>query len=175
MGSLFRREAGRRAFRTAARGQMATKILHDTFYSERLVRFSYCDPAGIVFFPQYFIMFNGLVEDWFNSGMGLDYATYITEHRLGFPVVSLGCEFISPSKIGEKITLGLKLLHIGKSSLKLGMSCHYQGKERVRANLVLVAMDLDKERAVPVPDDLRLLMTRFQKGELHVQSPGEDA
>ena len=50
------------------------RILGDTFYSDMLVRFSHCDPAGIVFYPQYFIMFNGLVEDWFNQGLGLNYA-----------------------------------------------------------------------------------------------------
>ncbi len=30
------------------------------FSRERLIRFSDCDPAGIVFYPQYFVMFNGL-------------------------------------------------------------------------------------------------------------------
>jgi 4-hydroxybenzoyl-CoA thioesterase len=149
---------------------MTTKIINNVFYSERLVRFSYCDPAGIVFFPQYFIMFNGLVEDWFNQGLGLDYANYITEHRLGFPVVSIACDFIAPSRIGEKITLGLKLEHLGKSSLKLAMTCSYKGEERVRATLVLVAMDLDRAKAVPVPDDLRLLMTGFQEGKLDINS-----
>ena len=147
---------------------MTTKIIDNTFYSERLVRFSYCDPAGIVFFPQYFIMFNGLVEDWFNQGLGLDYANYITAHRLGFPVVSLSCDFISPSRIGEKITLGLKLERIGKSSLKLGVTCDYKGEQRVRATLTLVAMDLDKSKAVPVPDDLRSLMTGFRNGNLDI-------
>jgi len=28
------------------------------------IRFSHCDPAGIVYFPHYFDMFNGLIEDW---------------------------------------------------------------------------------------------------------------
>jgi acyl-CoA thioesterase FadM len=36
----------------------------------------------------------------------------------------------------------------------------------VRATLVLVAMDLDKAKAVPVPDDLRVLLTGFQNGKL---------
>lgn len=147
---------------------MTTKVIDDKFCSERLVRFSYCDPAGIVFYPQYFIMFNGLVEDWFNQGLGLDYAKYITERRLGFPVVNLNCDFMAPSRIGERITLGLKLEHLGKSSLKLAVTCSYKGEERVRANLVLVAMDLDKARAVPVPDDLRLLMTGFQSGKFDI-------
>jgi 4-hydroxybenzoyl-CoA thioesterase len=145
---------------------MTTKIIDNCFYSEQLVRFSHCDPAGIVFFPQYFIMFNGLVEDWFNQGLGLDYADYITGHRLGFPVVSLNSEFVSPSRIGERITLGLKLEHLGKSSLKLSITCSYKNEERVRATLVLVAMDLDQAKAVPVPDDLRVLMTGFQNGKL---------
>ncbi|HCE09335.1 MAG TPA: acyl-CoA thioesterase [Oxalobacteraceae bacterium] len=147
---------------------MTTKIIDNIFYSERLVRFSYCDPAGIVFFPQYFIMFNGLVEDWFNQGLGLDYANYITEHRLGFPVVSLNCDFVAPSRIGERITLGLRLEHMGKSSLKLSVTCSYKGEERVRANLVLVAMDLDKAKAIPVPEELRLLMAGFQAGKLDI-------
>lgn len=147
---------------------MTTRIIDNCFYSEQLVRFSHCDPAGIVFFPQYFIMFNGLVEDWFNQGLGLDYATYITEHRLGFPIVNLNCDFLSPSKIGEKITLGLKLEHLGRSSLKLGVTCNYKGQERVRASLVLVAMDLDKAKGVAIPDDLRMLMEGFQNGKLDI-------
>ena len=31
------------------------------------VRFSHCDPAGIVYFPHYFDMFNGLIEDWYTQ------------------------------------------------------------------------------------------------------------
>ncbi|MEO7008669.1 MAG: hypothetical protein ABI156_05925, partial [Caldimonas sp.] len=29
------------------------------FTRSRLIRFSDCDPAGIVFYPQYFVMLNG--------------------------------------------------------------------------------------------------------------------
>ncbi|HJU70421.1 MAG TPA: thioesterase family protein [Paucimonas sp.] len=147
---------------------MTTRVIGNNFYAEQLVRFSHCDPAGIVFFPQYFIMFNGLVEDWFNEGLGMDYANYITARRLGFPIVNLNCDFISPSKIGEKITLGLKLEHLGKSSLKLGVTCSYKGVERVRATMVLVAMDLDQAKGVPIPDDLRSLMSGFQGGKFDI-------
>ncbi len=28
------------------------------------IRFSECDPAGIVFYPQYFVLFNDLLEAW---------------------------------------------------------------------------------------------------------------
>lgn len=146
------------------------RILGDTFYSDMLVRFSHCDPAGIVFYPQYFIMFNGLVEDWFNQGLGLNYAHYITGHRLGFPIVKLECDFTAPSKIGEIITLGLKLQKLGRSSLEIAVDCRHRGESRLAARFVLVAMDLDRQRAQAVPDDLRALMLAFQKGEFDINN-----
>lgn len=145
-----------------------SRIVGDAFYSDRLVRFSYCDPAGIVFYPQYFIMFNGLVEDWFNQGLGVNYAEFITAQRRVFPIVSLSCDFISPSKIGEVITLGLKLEKLGNSSITIAVNCSYKGQERVRARLVLVTMDLDRERAAAIPDELRTLMTGFGQGQLDI-------
>ena len=45
------------------------------------VRFAHCDPAGIVFFPQYLVMFNGLVEDWFTDGLGVPYAELLGPRR----------------------------------------------------------------------------------------------
>ena len=38
-------------------------------FTERTVRFSDGDPAGIVFFPQYLVMLNGVVEEWFDRAL----------------------------------------------------------------------------------------------------------
>jgi len=146
------------------------RILGDAFHSDMLVRFSHCDPAGIVFYPQYFIMFNGLVEDWFNQGLGVNYARYITEHRLGFPIVRLECDFVAPSKIGEIITLGLKLERLGRSSMEIAVDCRHGREERLRARFVLVAMDLERQRAQTVPDDLRALMLAFRQGQFDINN-----
>ncbi len=147
-----------------------SRILGNTFYSDKLVRFSHCDPAGIVFYPQYFIMFNGLVEDWFNEGLCLNYARYITEHRIGFPIVRLECDFVAPSKIGEIITLGLKLERLGRSSIEMTVACSHHREERLRARFILVTMDLEKQRAQAVPDDLRGLMQAFQQGQFDINN-----
>lgn len=146
------------------------RILGNTFHSDMLVRFSHCDPAGIVFYPQYFIMFNGLVEDWFNQGLGVNYARTITEHRLGFPIVKLECDFVAPSKIGEIITLGLRLLRLGRSSMEIAVDCRHGAQARLSARFVLVAMDLERQRAQPVPDDLRALMLAFRNGEFDINN-----
>lgn len=36
------------------------------FETDKLIRFHHCDSAGIVFYPQYFVLFTELVEDCFN-------------------------------------------------------------------------------------------------------------
>ena len=56
------------------------------------VRFSHCDPAGIVYFPHYFDIFNGLIEDWYGQELGYDYAELIMGSKYGFPFVHLDCD-----------------------------------------------------------------------------------
>ena len=51
------------------------------------IRFSHSDPAGIVYYPNYFDMFNSVIEDWFSEALGIDYPTQIGEFRRGFPTV----------------------------------------------------------------------------------------
>ena len=38
-----------------------------SFESQKLVRFQHCDPAGIVFYPQYFVLVHELIEDFARS------------------------------------------------------------------------------------------------------------
>ena len=94
----------------------------------------------------------------------------LTEHRLGFPIVKLECDFIAPSKIGEIITLALKLERLGKSSMAIAVDCRHQKEERLRAKFVLVAMDLDAQRAQPIPENLRELMLAFRQGQLDINN-----
>ena len=37
------------------------------------VRFGSCDPAGIVYTPEYLNLFNGVIEDWYGDALGLPY------------------------------------------------------------------------------------------------------
>ena len=51
------------------------------FEGNKLIRFHHCDPAGIVFYPEYFVLFNELIEDWFNEGLGLDFAKFHSDRQ----------------------------------------------------------------------------------------------
>lgn len=119
------------------------------------IRFSHCDPAGIIFFPQYLVLFNQLVEDWFNEGLGIGYADMIGRRQIGLPIVRLECDFQAVSRMGDEVTLCLSVERVGGKSLTLQLQCHDAGQVRVSARKVLVFTDLNSHRAIPIPADIR--------------------
>lgn len=138
------------------------------FHKERLIRFSHCDPAGIVFFPQYFVMFNELVEDWFNEALGISYADLLGPRRVGLPTVALDTEFRVISRQGDKVQLGLTLERIGRRSLTLELDCRGPGGEmRVAARQTLVSTDLDTHRATALPPDVLAALQRYNGEAAH--------
>lgn len=132
------------------------------FETDKLIRFHHCDPAGIVFYPQYFVLFNELVEDWFNAGLGLDFAAFHAVQRLGVPMAHVECDFLSPSKIGETLRLRLAVRKIGNSSISLGVEARSGDDVRVRATLVVVLASLEAHRPVPIPAEMREKLARFR-------------
>jgi 4-hydroxybenzoyl-CoA thioesterase len=131
------------------------------FETDKLIRFHHCDPAGIVFYPQYFVLFNELVEDWFNAGLGLDFAAFHAVERLGVPMAHIDCDFLSPSKIGETLRLRLAVKKIGTSSLTLAVEARSDGDVRVRATLVVVLASLETHRPVTIPAEMRVKLARY--------------
>jgi 4-hydroxybenzoyl-CoA thioesterase len=133
------------------------------FERELLIRFSHCDPAGIVFFPQYFVMFNNLVEDWVSDGLGFPYAQLLGERRTGLPTVSLQTDFRAISRMGERVMLGLAVKRVGLRSFTLQLQCRLDNELRVQAEQVLVSTSLDTHRAIELPADLRAGLPRFMQ------------
>ncbi|HSE77716.1 MAG TPA: thioesterase family protein [Alphaproteobacteria bacterium] len=125
------------------------------FSRQLRIRFSHSDPAGIVYYPNYFDMFNGLIEDWFSDGLGIDYAKQIVVHRLGLPTVHAACDFFIPSRMGDLLSMTLLVRDVGRSSLKLTIHGHVGAEERLRADLVVVLISLDTNKSTPIPDKLR--------------------
>lgn len=128
------------------------------------VRFSDCDPAGIVFYPQYFVRFNALVEDWFTEGLGISYAELIGPRRVGLPTVSLQTEFKAISRHGDALTLGLSVERLGGASLTLALDGRCGGELRLTLRQVIVTTDLRTHAAIAIPADLRTAIDAFQRG-----------
>ena len=131
------------------------------FQSRHQLRFSHCDPAGILYSPNTFDMINATVEDWFGEALGLSFAEMHIRQRLGFPIVDTHCEFLKPSRIGEQLTLQLSITRLGRASLVLRISGIVAGEERMRARHVVAMISLETLRAVPIPPELRAKMAAY--------------
>ncbi|NMF97914.2 acyl-CoA thioesterase [Aromatoleum toluolicum] len=131
------------------------------FEREVLVRFAHCDPAGIVFYPQYFVLLNGLVEDWLTDGLGTSFADMIMRRRLGIPTVRMDCTFTRPSTLGDTLVLGLTVTRIGGRSIGLDVQGRVGEELRLRARQTLVTLDLETMKSVPIPADIRDRLGRY--------------
>lgn len=132
------------------------------FERRQRIRFGHCDPAGIVFYPQYFVLFNALVEDWVSDALGIPYAELLGPRGVGLPTVSLQSDFKAISRMGDEVTLGLQVERLGTRSLTLVLDClGADGQERVRARKILVSTSLDSHQAIDLPADLRAAIVRF--------------
>jgi 4-hydroxybenzoyl-CoA thioesterase len=127
------------------------------------IRFSHSDPAGIVYYPNYFDMFNAVIEDWFTGSLGIDYAAQVRDSRIGLPTVHAECDFFVPSRMGDKLTYTLLMREIGRSSFKLEIVGHVGAEERLRAKLVLVVISLETHRSVPIPHLFRERFAAYQQ------------
>lgn len=125
------------------------------FFSEKLIRFHHCDPAGIVFYPQYFVLFHELLEDWYDNGLGLNYADMISKERRGLPTAHIDCDFRIPSKIGDTVQMQLAVKRVGNTSISLSVRVCAGEEVRVTANQVLVLISLEDGSVLPIPPDLR--------------------
>lgn len=131
------------------------------------VRFADCDPAGIVFYPRYLEMFNGLVEDWFREELHSSLTEIVTNRGFGIPTVHLEVDFVAPSRFDEMLSATLTVRSLGTSSM--GLDIIFRGPDsgdRVRGKVVLVFIDRALHRPIAWPNDLRARILEFRTDAL---------
>ena len=127
------------------------------FTRERMMRFSDCDAAGIVFYPQYFVMFNGLVEDWVSEGLGIGFRHLVIEPQVGLPTVRLEADFRAISRMGDRVELALRVERLGSRSITLDSRCNSLdgGELRMQMRQGLGCTSLATHQTIEVPADMR--------------------
>lgn len=116
----------------------------------------------MVFFPQYFVMLNDLVEDWFTQALGVNYANLLGQRRIGLPTVSLHSEFRAPCRMGDVVEFRLELERMGSRSLTLWADCMHGSTCCVQIRQVLVSTSLSHDGAIEIPQDVRDGVARWQ-------------
>ena len=129
------------------------------FSKSKLIRFHHCDPAGIVFYPQFFYLLHEIQED-FLAHIGFPEHVLI-QAGIGVPIVDLKTEFLGMCRHGDQITISLSLSKIGNSSIGMDYEIHSDSKLQLRAMAVVVHSKVPDGKAVRIADDLRLALQPY--------------
>ena len=116
-----------------------------------------CDPAGIVYFPRYFEMFD------VSSSLMMEVAGFPKHKALeqfgvvGWPLVDVGAKFIRPSTYGEEVEIETRVSEWGRSSFRIEHALRLDGETRIEAweKRVWVGRHPDdpkRLKSVPIPE-----------------------
>lgn len=131
-----------------------------TFRYERLLQWSECDPAGIIFFPHYAKWMVEGVNMLFLS-LGIDpTGTNAENRRRGLPSTGFSMKFIAPAVLHDRLVHEIAIVKIGTKSLGFqhrilrGTQCLAEAEE----TRVWTESDAAGIKSVPIPDDVRSLL-----------------
>jgi 4-hydroxybenzoyl-CoA thioesterase len=130
------------------------------FSNRRNVRIEWgdCDPAGIVFYPRYFAMFDHSTVLLIERALGM------SKHQLcetydfaGYPSVATRARFLIPSSFGDDVVIESAITEIGRSSFSLTHRLTKDGALAVEGSDTRAWVVRDPSRpgglrAVPLPD-----------------------
>ena len=92
-----------------------------TFTNSRKVRIEWgdCDPAGIIFYPRYFEIFDASTAALFEAALGITkFEMFKTLDFAGFPLVRTHAKFIKPTRFGDDVVVE-STISFGRSSFEI--------------------------------------------------------
>ena len=124
-----------------------------------------CDPAGIIFYPRYFAMFDAATTYLLERAIGMSKFEYLKAYNfLGHPIVETRARFRVPTRYGDEVTIETAVVACGRSSMKIE---HRLAKAGVLAaegfeTRIFVARDPDdpaRMKSQPIPAEVVARLT----------------
>jgi 4-hydroxybenzoyl-CoA thioesterase len=79
-----------------------------------------CDPAGIIYYPRYFQIFDTCTTVMIERALGMNKIDFLKVYNfLGYPVLETRARFHKPTRYGDEVAIETKLVEYGRSSFKI--------------------------------------------------------
>jgi len=122
-----------------------------------------CDPAGIIFYPRYFEIFDASTAHLFEAALRMTkYQMFSALPFAGFPLVRTRARFIRPTRFGDDVVVE-STIAFGRSSFDVEHKLSLQGEVCAACSekRVWVIRDADgRLKSYPVPEDV---LARFHE------------
>jgi 4-hydroxybenzoyl-CoA thioesterase len=136
-------------------------IHENSFTISRVIRFSDSDPAGIVFYAEFFRMFNDLFEDWLVKRLDIDFAHQFQNEQRMFPLVHVEVDFKESRRMGQTLDLSLVLTKLGRSSICYDIVGHDGDLEILRGSFVTCVASKKSMSTIEIPAEFRARMEEY--------------
>src|SRR6185312_3160919 len=84
------------------------------------IEWGHCDPAGIVFYPRYFEMFDTSTTALFERALGMTKFQFVKAYdSLGYPMVDTRARFVLPTRYGDDVVIETTITEIKRSSFSV--------------------------------------------------------
>jgi 4-hydroxybenzoyl-CoA thioesterase len=119
-----------------------------------------CDPAGIVFYPRYFALFDSCTTGLFSQVLGMSKHKFLRNYAFaGYPMVDTRARFLKPTKFGDDVVIETKIAAFRRSSFDVQHRLTLDGELAVECFDTRVWVerqpdDPDKVRAKPIPQEV---------------------
>ncbi len=126
------------------------------------IQFGDCDPAGIVYYPNYFRFFDNATAAMLSAAFAMHKRNWLDHYGIaGIPMVDTGARFIKPSSFGDLVEIRSEIAELGRSSFGVKHTLYRSGEIAIEAHekRVWVVRGEDGDiRSAPMPDDVRKLL-----------------
>jgi 4-hydroxybenzoyl-CoA thioesterase len=126
------------------------------------IQFGDCDPAGIVYYPNYFRFFDNATAAMLSAAFAMHKRNWLDHYGiLGIPMVDTGARFIKPSSFGDVVEIRSEITELGRSSFGVKHTLLRDGETTIEAHEKRVWVVRGEDggiRAAPLPDDVRKLL-----------------
>lgn len=123
------------------------------------IQFGDCDPAGIVYYPNYFRFFDNATAALFSAALGVHKRGWLERYGIaGIPMVDTGARFLRPCRFGDSVDIDTQVAELGRSSFTVRHRLLLDDELAVEAHekRVWTARDATGEiRGAALPDDVR--------------------
>ena len=133
----------------------------EVFRQTAVVKFAWCDFAGIMFFPRYFELCNDTVEAWFAEALGVSYRVLHGELNLSVPTARMEADFRAASRMDDRLDVALTVERLGGASCTIRIRVSCDGQERFEAKQIIVMTDRETLKSRRWPDSFREKMQPF--------------
>jgi 4-hydroxybenzoyl-CoA thioesterase len=130
-----------------------------TYIRNTRIEWGDCDPAGIVFFPRYFALFDSCTTGLFTQVLGMTKYEFSRAYGFAYPIVDTRARFFRPTKYGDDVVIETSIKEFRRSSFDVQHRLSHKGELAVecfdtRVCVETEHVDPSKIKAKPIPPEV---------------------